>query len=68
MNSTTINNNNDKIIKKTKMQGFILGALVGGVVVAGIKNDSKSIEKIASTVAKVATSYYGCKLIYNLFS
>ena len=54
--------------KKSNTKYFIFGLIVGGTVVACMKDDSETIKDIGSTITKIATSYYGCKLIYKLLS
>ena len=54
--------------KKSNAKYFIFGLIVGGTVVACMKDDSESLKEISSTITKIATSYYGCKLIYKLFA
>ena len=67
-NRTIILKTDDKDTKKATLRGFILGAVIGGTVVACIKDDSDTVKEIGSTVTKIATSYYGCKLLYQIFS
>ena len=55
-------------MRKVKAKYFILGAVAGSIAVSCIKDDSDTIKVLTSSITKIATSYYGCKFIYNLFS
>lgn len=68
--NTTQNTQNQSYtyLKKEKTKSFLFGLLVGGAVVACVKDDSDTIKEIGSVVTKIATSYYGCKFIYSLFT
>jgi hypothetical protein len=58
----------DKQIRKASIRGFILGMVVGGSAVACAKSDSGTIKEIGKVITSIATSYYGCKFIYNLLN
>ena len=60
--------NQQKEIRKAQARGFLLGALVGGTVVACMKNDSDTVKEISRAVISVGTSYYGAKALYNIFN
>ena len=68
MNATTEIKKTDKELQKIKVRSFALGAVVGGIVVAAVKDDSDTIKEITSSIAKIATSYYGCKFLYHIFT
>ena len=57
----------EKETRKATIRGFIVGAAVGSLVVACVKDDSDTVREISKTVTAIATSYYGCKFIYELF-
>ena len=58
----------DKAIRNATIRGALIGAVISGTVVAAMKDDSDTIREIGKTITTIATSYYGCKFIYNLFS
>ena len=58
----------DKVIRNATIRGILIGAVISGTVVAAVKDDSETIREIGKTITTIATSYYGCKFIYNLFS
>ena len=58
----------DKAIRNATIRGAIIGALVSGTIVAAMKDDSDTVREIGKTITTIATSYYGCKFIYNLLS
>ena len=55
-------------LKKARTRSFILGAVTGGVIVAAVKDKQGSLKEITTALVSVATSYYGCKFLYELFS
>ena len=68
MENTAATKDNAKEIQKIRIRSFALGAVVGGIIVAAVKDNSGTIKEITSSITKIATSYYGCKFLYNLFS
>lgn len=58
----------DKAIRNATIRGVLIGSVIGGTVVAAMKDDSDTIKEIGKSITTIATSYYGCKFIYNLFS
>ena len=58
----------EKEVRKATTRGIIIGAVIGGTIVAALKDDSSTVKEIGKTITTIATSYYGCKFIYNLLS
>ena len=58
----------EKTIRNAYIRGALFGAVISATVVAAMKDDSDTIKEIGKTITTIATSYYGCKFIYNLFS
>ena len=58
----------EKTVRNAYIRGALIGAVISGTVVAAMKDDSDTIKEIGKTITTIATSYYGCKFIYNLFS
>ena len=54
--------------KKALVKGLVIGAVAGGAVVACMKDDSDTIKEIMRGVTRIATSYYGCKFLYEIFA
>ena len=68
MDTDTISKKHLKELQKAKIGSFTLGLVVGGVIVAAVKDESSTIKEITSSITKIATSYWGCKFIYEIFS
>lgn len=66
-NEVDVTNMVNRAEKKALMKGFIAGAVISGIVVSSIKNDSDTGKEIIKAVTKVGTSYYGCKFLFELF-
>lgn len=65
-NNTEATKHTEKELRKVAIGAFITGAVVGGLVV-GSSKDSSAVKEISSAIVKIATSYYGCKFIYEIF-